>query len=116
MDVQPKPGSDTYLADLERLLESIQGELLAISSLDGERADTQVTHCAVSSRLWDVRSLIAQEMGNDDEARKCARESRDFSIQQTRAKAGRVDDKLNDLDLRVTKVATGGRKLHAVGS
>ena len=116
MDAQPKPGSDTYLGDLERLLEKTQVELLELRSLDGERADTQISHCAISSRLWDIRSLIAQEMGNDEEARKAAKSSLEFSIQQTRAKKGRVDDKLNDLDARVSKMASGGRKLHAVGS
>lgn len=116
MDAQPKPGSETYRADLERELEEAQASLLEVGSQDCSRADTQIARCVAMQRIWDLKALIAMEDGNEDAARKASATALDYSKQQTAAKKGRVDDKLNDLDERVSRMASGGRKLRAIGS
>lgn len=116
MDAQPKPGSDSYRADLENQLEAAQASLLDIGSQDCSRADTQIARCVAMQRIWDLKALIAMEDGNEDAARKASAVALDYSKQQTAAKKGRVDDKLKDLDERVSKMTSGGRKLRAVGS
>ncbi len=116
MDAQPKPGTDTYREDLLEQLEAAQASLLEIGSQDCSRADTQIARCVAMQRIWDLKALIAIEDGREDAARKASSIALDYSKQQTAAKKGRVDDKLNDLDERVSKMASGGRKLRAVGS
>ena len=116
MDAQPKPGSETYHRDLLLQLEAAEESLLLIGSQDCSRADTQIARCVTMQRIWDLKALIAIDEGRERDALKASAMSLEYSKQQTAAKKGRVDDKLNDLDERVSKMASGGRKLRAVGS
>ena len=60
-------------------------------------------------------ALIASVECNDDACRKAGKEAREWSTQQTRAKAGTTSDVLNDLIEEVATLKAGGRKLYAVG-
>lgn len=130
MDAQPNPGEDGYLESLQVRLRRAEAVLLAFSSSDGGRVETQVARCVAQSNLHELKQLIAderikmleaEEKPNTkllqlymDESRKCAKVSLDWSTQQTRAKKYSLGDKLEDLEKQLAEQGTHTAGLRVV--
>jgi len=114
MDVQPKPGSDSYFDDLCKALEEAEAKVLAVGSLDCDRAETQIARAVAMQRMYEIKALLATEEHNSEECRKCGKMALEYSTQQTRAKQGRTDDRLARLTAEVGRLKKGGTKLRAV--